>query len=103
MPERPRLIRAGSEGSPSGSRRSDCGRRAVRPGGRVGPRAGDVALRVRAARLLQPLLGYFEHVSELDALAQELGLSPAEFDTSSGRYTQDEVAEATSDSLQLFL
>ena len=42
-------------------------------------------------------------MSELDALAQELGLTSAEFEGSVGRYTQDEVAEATSDSLQLFL
>jgi RNA polymerase primary sigma factor len=42
-------------------------------------------------------------VSELDALAQELGLSPGEFGTSSATYTPAEIAEATSDSLQLFL
>jgi RNA polymerase primary sigma factor len=42
-------------------------------------------------------------VSELDALADELGLSAADFDASLGRYTQAEVAEATSDSLELFL
>jgi RNA polymerase primary sigma factor len=41
-------------------------------------------------------------VSDLDALAAELGLSPGEIGGSVG-YTQDEVAEATSDSLQLFL
>jgi len=41
-------------------------------------------------------------VSELDALAAELGISPGEFG-SLGNYTQAEVAEATSDSLQLFL
>jgi RNA polymerase primary sigma factor len=41
-------------------------------------------------------------VSELDALAQELGLSPSEFG-SLGHYRQAEVADATSDSLQLFL
>jgi RNA polymerase primary sigma factor len=41
-------------------------------------------------------------VSELDALAAELGISPGEFG-SLGSYTQAEVAEATSDSLQLFL
>jgi RNA polymerase primary sigma factor len=42
-------------------------------------------------------------VSELEALAEELGLSPNEFGSSLGTYTQAEVAEATSDSLQLFL
>jgi RNA polymerase primary sigma factor len=42
-------------------------------------------------------------VSELDALAQELGLSPGEFGTSAATYTTAEIAEATSDSLQLFL
>jgi RNA polymerase primary sigma factor len=41
-------------------------------------------------------------VSEVEALAQELGLSPSEFG-SLGHYTQAAVAEATSDSLQLFL
>ena len=41
-------------------------------------------------------------MSDLDALAAELGLSPGEIGGSVG-YTQDEVAEATSDSLQLFL
>jgi RNA polymerase primary sigma factor len=41
-------------------------------------------------------------VSELDALAAELGLSPGELGGSVS-YTQAEVAEATSDSLQLFL
>jgi RNA polymerase primary sigma factor len=41
-------------------------------------------------------------VSDLEALAAELGLSPGEIGGSVG-YTQDEVAEATSDSLQLFL
>jgi RNA polymerase primary sigma factor len=41
-------------------------------------------------------------VSELDALAAELGLSPSEFG-GQVTYTQAEVAEATSDSLQLFL
>jgi len=41
-------------------------------------------------------------VSHLDALAAGLGLSPADFG-SLGSYTQAEVAEATSDSLQLFL
>jgi RNA polymerase primary sigma factor len=41
-------------------------------------------------------------VSDLDALALELGLSPGEFGALVS-YTQDEVAEATSDSLQLFL
>jgi RNA polymerase primary sigma factor len=41
-------------------------------------------------------------VSELDDLAAELGLSPAEFGVPV-TYTQAEVAEATSDSLQLFL
>jgi RNA polymerase primary sigma factor len=41
-------------------------------------------------------------VSELDDLAAELGLSPAEFGAQV-TYTQAEVAEATSDSLQLFL
>jgi RNA polymerase primary sigma factor len=40
-------------------------------------------------------------VKELDALAAELGLSTGEFPL--GHYTQAEVAEATSDSLQLFL
>jgi RNA polymerase primary sigma factor len=41
-------------------------------------------------------------VSELEALAEELGLSPTEFG-SLGNYRQTDVAEATSDSLQLFL
>jgi RNA polymerase primary sigma factor len=41
-------------------------------------------------------------VSDLDALAAELGMSPADFGGSVS-YTQAEVAEATSDSLQLFL
>jgi RNA polymerase primary sigma factor len=41
-------------------------------------------------------------VSELDALAAELGLSPTELGGPVS-YTQAEVAEATSDSLQLFL
>ena len=41
-------------------------------------------------------------MSDLDALALELGLSPGEFGALVS-YTQDEVAEATSDSLQLFL
>jgi RNA polymerase primary sigma factor len=41
-------------------------------------------------------------VSDLDALAAELGLSPSEFGGQVS-YTQAEVAEATSDSLQLFL
>ncbi|MFL5933913.1 MAG: RNA polymerase sigma factor RpoD/SigA [Gaiellaceae bacterium] len=41
-------------------------------------------------------------MSELDALAAELGLSPGELGGSVS-YTQAEVAEATSDSLQLFL
>jgi RNA polymerase primary sigma factor len=41
-------------------------------------------------------------VSDLDALAAELGLSPGEFGGQVS-YTQAEVAEATSDSLQLFL
>jgi RNA polymerase primary sigma factor len=41
-------------------------------------------------------------VSELDALAAELGLSPDEVGTL-GRYSPAEVADATSDSLQLFL
>jgi len=41
-------------------------------------------------------------VSDLDALAAELGLSQSEFG-SAVSYTQAEVAEATSDSLQLFL
>ena len=41
-------------------------------------------------------------MSELDALAAELGLSPTELGGSVS-YTQAEVAEATSDSLQLFL
>jgi RNA polymerase primary sigma factor len=42
-------------------------------------------------------------VNELDALAQELGLSPGDFGTSVATYTTAEIAEATSDSLQLFL
>jgi RNA polymerase primary sigma factor len=41
-------------------------------------------------------------VTDLDALAAELGLSPSEFGGQVS-YTQAEVAEATSDSLQLFL
>ena len=41
-------------------------------------------------------------MSDLDALAAELGLSQSEFG-SAVSYTQAEVAEATSDSLQLFL
>jgi RNA polymerase primary sigma factor len=41
-------------------------------------------------------------VSELDALAEELGISAAELD-GLGRYTPTEIADATSDSLQLFL
>jgi RNA polymerase primary sigma factor len=41
-------------------------------------------------------------VSELDALVEELGLSPGEFG-SLGNYRQAEIADATSDSLQLFL
>jgi RNA polymerase primary sigma factor len=41
-------------------------------------------------------------VTDLDALAAELGLSPSEFGGHVS-YTQAEVAEATSDSLQLFL
>jgi RNA polymerase primary sigma factor len=41
-------------------------------------------------------------VSELDSLAAQLGLSPSDF-AGLGSYTQNEVAEATSDSLQLFL
>jgi RNA polymerase primary sigma factor len=42
-------------------------------------------------------------VSELEALAKQLGLTPSEFGSSIGSYTQSAVAEATSDSLQLFL
>jgi RNA polymerase primary sigma factor len=42
-------------------------------------------------------------VSELDALAEELGLSSRDFDGSTTAYTPAEIAEATSDSLQLFL
>ncbi|HYZ30371.1 MAG TPA: sigma-70 family RNA polymerase sigma factor [Thermoleophilaceae bacterium] len=41
-------------------------------------------------------------MSELDSLAAQLGLSPSDF-AGLGSYTQNEVAEATSDSLQLFL
>jgi RNA polymerase primary sigma factor len=42
-------------------------------------------------------------VSELDVLAEELGLSSADFGASAATYTPAEIAEATSDSLQLFL
>jgi RNA polymerase primary sigma factor len=42
-------------------------------------------------------------VNELDALAEELGLSPSDFGGSVATYTPAEIAEATSDSLQLFL
>ena len=42
-------------------------------------------------------------MSELDALADELGLSSRDFDGSVASYTPNEIAEATSDSLQLFL
>jgi RNA polymerase primary sigma factor len=42
-------------------------------------------------------------VSELDALARELGLSQRDIDSSVATYTPGEIAEATSDSLQLFL
>ena len=41
-------------------------------------------------------------MSELDALAEELGISAADSD-GLGRYTPGEIADATSDSLQLFL
>jgi RNA polymerase primary sigma factor len=42
-------------------------------------------------------------VSELDALAAELGLSSRDFEGSVTAYTTGDIAEATSDSLQLFL
>jgi RNA polymerase primary sigma factor len=42
-------------------------------------------------------------VSELDVLAEELGLSSRDYDGSVASYTPAEIAEATSDSLQLFL
>src|SRR5689334_17691628 len=102
MPERPRLVRAGAEGcarTAGGHRR---GRRAVEPRRRTRARARDAALRLRQGRLLQRLLRYVGHVSELDDLAAQLGLSPGDLGGQVS-YTQAEVAEATSDSLQLFL
>ncbi len=42
-------------------------------------------------------------MSELDVLAAELGLSSRDFDGSVTAYTTADIAEATSDSLQLFL
>ncbi|MEA2425303.1 MAG: polymerase primary sigma factor [Thermoleophilaceae bacterium] len=42
-------------------------------------------------------------MSELDVLAEELGLSSRDYDGSVASYTPAEIAEATSDSLQLFL